>query len=216
MERMDSSNTNPELVAMLMSRAEMVHDYVRKRIPARFQSVLSSDDVAQEVWVTAFKTFGAFQNDRPDAFDRWLMALASRKLIDAVRRLARTKRGGDARFAQFMGTASTILPLVEKIASDQPTPSSHESAREACHAVHLALARLPDRYRQALTLYYLRGCTRIEVQEAMDVSANDVNNLLSRGLEKLRAILGSSSQYLSGSSSAAGRRGGKKRAKPPV
>ncbi len=191
---------------MLQSQSKMLHKYVQKRIPAKFQSLISSDDVLQEVYWSACRMSGALPDNRPDAVERWLTTLAERKLIDAIRSLARTKRGGDRKFARYAGQASTILPLVELVAAEQPSPSGPLSAQELSNAVHLALARLPDKYRLPLTLCHLRGCSRAQAAEQLHLSDSELNNLLHRGLAKLRDILVSSSRFLGGSSGATQRR----------
>lgn len=187
-----------DLEILLLQRAERLHDSVRKRIPSKLRSVISPEDVLQDVWIAAFRTFSVFQNDRPDAFDRWLNALATRKLLDALRRQARLKRGGAEKFATAAHSESSFLALIEKVAGDQTTPSSQGAKREATHAVQIALARLPDVYREAITLRYLRACSITEIASYMNKTPAAVHSLLHRGLRMLAELLGPPGQFLSG------------------
>ena len=55
--------------------------------------------------------------------------------------------------------------------------------------VNTALQALPERQRQALTLFHYEGLSQIEVGEILGVSDEAVESLLSRARRALRAML---------------------------
>ena len=75
-----------ELEKRLLNRADVLRRRLEMGIPARLQPEVSADDILQEVWVAAFREIPALIGQRPDAFDRWLVRVAERKLLGAIRR----------------------------------------------------------------------------------------------------------------------------------
>ena len=187
-----------ELQLMLMERAERLHEYIEWKIPESLQGQMSADDVIQEVWIAAFRGLPDFRADNSGAFDRWLTRIADRKLLDAIRMSRRVKRGGRhciERGAQRKRTS--CLELFARISCGQRTPSSEEAAREAVHAVRIALGALPDKYRQAITLCHLDGQTRADIARTMRTSPSAVHGLLYRAMVKLRRLLGPPTKFFS-------------------
>ncbi len=190
--------SDSDLQILLMQRAERLHEQVQWKIPESLSSLLSADDVLQEVWVAAFRGLPGFRANHPGALDRWLTTIADRKLVDAIRTARRIKRGGRHRI-EYTGQRRTTscLDLFGRISCGQRTPSSEEGAREVQHAVHIALGALPANYRQAITLFHLQGRSRAEVAHAMKTSASAVNGLLYRALGRLRELIGPSARFFS-------------------
>ncbi len=67
---------------------------------------------------------------------------------------------------------------------------------EAADAVHLGLAALPEHYRRAIELRYLRGLPVAEVATLMQRTPHAVHNLCHRAVQQLQAELGHASRYL--------------------
>ncbi len=190
--------SDADLQILLMERAARLHDYVGRRIPPPMKSVLSAEDVLQEVWLAAFRALPDFNAHQPNALDRWLTTITDRKMVDAIRRARRVKRGGRHRMGRAgQRQTSSCLDLFGRIAGGQRTPSSEEGAREARHAVRIALDALPENYRQAITLFHLQGLSRAEVARAMQMSVSAVHGVLYRALAKLREHLGPAARFFS-------------------
>ncbi len=108
------------LQALLMERAERLHNYVQRRMPADVQRVIASEDILQEVWVSVFRGISGFTPDRHDAFDRWLTRITERKLLDAIRDTRRLKRGGGHRIEREARRRTTsYLDLFGRVTSEQ-------------------------------------------------------------------------------------------------
>ncbi len=192
--RANDNEINPQRI--LFEHADRLHRYVSKRIPARYQSIISADDILQDVWLAAFQEIKSFQPDGRHAMERWLTRIAQRKLINALRFARAKKRDGTLRVLDAHRQTS-YLDLFATIATAQRTPSSEDAAREAIHAVKSGLSSLPETYRTAVKLYYLDHRTRAEIASSMGISSPAVNSLLYRGLRKLRGELGHAGNYFS-------------------
>lgn len=186
------------LQSYLMGRAEALRRYVAMKIPPEFGPVVAAEDVLQEVWIAAFRGVSRFRATGPDAFDRWLVTIANRKLLDALKSARRLKRGGHARV--FLGTAgrrSSLAGLIGCLSASQKTPSRDTSTRESARLVRSELSRLPEDRRRAIQMRYLEGYPPSEIAGKMHKSVSAVNSLLFRGLRELRARLGDAKRFFS-------------------
>lgn len=186
------------LQCLLMERAERLHGYVERKIPSELRSRIPAEDVLQEVWVAVFRGIANFREDGPDAFDRWLTSITQSKVVDAIRRAGRLKRGGGHRFAhEAQRRTTSYLDLSARVSAEQRTPSSEDAAKEAVHAVQIALSTLPADYRCAITMHHIEGRSHAEVAEAMTRTRPAVNSLLYRGLHMLRKQLEPAGRFFS-------------------
>lgn len=180
-----------DLQELLLHYAGELSYYVETKIPSRFQSVISADDVLQEVWVTASRTMPAeLVNVR-----QWLFQVANRRIVDAVRTAAAQKRGPGPQGAASSG----MNALVARLNSRNRTPSRELSAREADLAVRTALASLRPEYREVVRMRFVEGLPQEQIARALGKSKAGVNTLVFRGVRELHRHLGSAAKYLSGS-----------------
>ena len=172
---------------------------VAKKLPRSLQGVVSVEDVLQETFIQAFRDIGNFRPLAEGSFLAWLRSIAENRLRDTIKSLGRKKRGGG--FRQVYGLTdeqgSSVADLVEVLSAGSDTPSRSVARREGIRAVQVAMAGLPDDYRQAVRLRYLEGKSISEVAGEMHRSPGAVRGLIGRAKEKMRAALGRSSLYLS-------------------
>lgn len=165
-------------------------------IPAPFRSVLSTDDVMQQTYADAFVAIAQFQSDQPRSFSAWLTVLAKRNLVDAIRMLSSSKRGG----RQFRSTVSreeSTDCLCELLIAEQGTPSGIVAKREARSALAAALSGLTEIYRRVVELYDIEGLPVAKVAEVLDRSEGAVYMLRARAHDRLRALMGVPEKYFS-------------------
>ena len=190
--------TEAELQELLLTHANRLHRQAARKVPPRFKSVISAEDILQEVSIAAFRGVPSFRADRPDAFDRWMTTLVERKVVDACRAARTLKRGGGRRTVKAKRSrASSFVDLFDHVVSSGRSPSREVSAKEAVHAVRIALGSLPDDRRRAIWMRYIEGLPLAEIAEAMHKTNAAVNSLLFNGLRQLRRRLGRSAKFFS-------------------
>jgi RNA polymerase sigma factor (sigma-70 family) len=86
---------------------------------------------------------------------------------------------------------------VEGVALSEDTPSQSAARRDAGHALAVALTTLRPRQREAVSLVYLHELSLAEAAARMGTTRQAVHSLVYRGLQGLREVLGSLSDYLS-------------------
>lgn len=172
---------------------------LKAKLPGDLRSAISVDDVLQETFIHAFRDIGRFQPEADHSFAAWLRAVADHRLQDAIKTERRKKRGGWHHRVEKADDpdASSLIDFVEMLSAGSSTPSRYLARREAIQAVQVAIAGLPEDYRQAVQLHFLDGKSLEEVAVALDRTPGAVRGLLDRAKKKMRAALDRSSLYLS-------------------
>ena len=186
-----------KLFDLLRRQAMDLRGYLARRIPPKHKSVISPEDLLQEVWVAAFRTYPAPLLDEPDDFAKWLTTLTKSKLLDALRFANAVKRGRHVPRQEDDNTESSLLDIFDNVASPRLSPSREISAKEAVDAVRVALASLPDGRCEAMWMYHIEGKRRQEIAERLGKSIPAVARLLAEGREQLRQRLGRESKFFS-------------------
>jgi len=179
----------------LMESEERVYNYVYGQIWDNLRPVIAVEDVLQEIWTAAFQRAADLREDMPNAFDRWIITIAKRKVIDALRH-ATAKRRGDPN-VPLSPLETSFLTLADHIAGKQPTPSRVISAHESIAALRIALTELSDDHRQVITLHHLEGRSHEEIGKIMNRTTDAINGLMYRALKELRNEMGRASRYFS-------------------
>ena len=126
-----------------------------------------ADDLAQDALVTAYLACSGFRDG--GKFRSWLFKIAHNTFLSHRR-------------SQQPPTISIDAVPIEAL----PQRGSGEGASSD---LYLALATLPPKERSAITLFYLNGYSIKEIAAITEASQDAVKQQLSRGRDKLRAIL---------------------------
>jgi RNA polymerase sigma factor (sigma-70 family) len=128
------------------------------------------DDIAQEAFVAAWTSLGRLRAD--DGFRAWLYGIAWRKAQDNRRAASRSaRRDEDWRGQEALEAASEV-------------------AREDRMALQAALDTLPEDQRACITLCLGQGWSHPEASEALGLPLGTVKSHVTRGRERLLAVLG--------------------------
>jgi RNA polymerase sigma-70 factor (ECF subfamily) len=149
----------------------------RRRVFALAYGILrdraAAEDLAQEVFVRLWQALPRY--DGRARLSTWIYAITRNAAVSALRARRRSVSMSDA----------AVLAEVEEVAA---APAADlEDAR-----LRRAVDGLPDKQRQAITLYYLDERTVEEVAEMMGMPVNTAKTHLHRARASLRAALGES------------------------
>jgi RNA polymerase sigma factor (sigma-70 family) len=166
-------------------------------IPAKWQSILSLDDVMQQAYAEAVVSFHRFEPRGSGSFAAWLTNLARCTLIDAIRMLEADKRGGDRKRIVTAGNPDdSCSNLFDMLAQTMGTPSRYAARHEAAAAVRHAIDQLQGPQRQVVEMYDLQGKPVAEVAAALSRSEGAVYLLRVRAHRHLAELLGAPTNYL--------------------
>ncbi|MBB5744639.1 RNA polymerase sigma factor [Brevundimonas variabilis] len=130
-----------------------------------------AEDVAQEAMLRAWKQAPRWRPGQAK-FDTWLHRVGLNLCYDRLRRRREVP---------------TDTPPDRT--DDGPAPDRGLIAAQTGIRVDAALARLPDRQREAIILCHYQELTNIEAASLMSVSVDALESLLSRGRRALRQTL---------------------------
>jgi RNA polymerase sigma factor (sigma-70 family) len=136
-------------------------------------NVAASEDVAQEVFLSAWRDLGSLRN--PASFVPWLRQLTRHRALDALR----SRRRPDRR--------ALVEPATLAAAID-PRPVAEDALLEdeRTRAVMLALDALSSDEREVITLYYREGQSVEQVARLLGVRVDTAKKRLSRARAALR------------------------------
>jgi RNA polymerase sigma-70 factor (ECF subfamily) len=131
------------------------------------------DDLAQEVFLRAYRAFPSFDVNAEARVSSWLLTIATRAALDVVKRRVVPVRPLEAAGEVSAGT----------------TPEASLSRAELADAIERAAAALPEEQRVALVLAEHHGWSIADIAAAMDVPEATVKTRLFRAREKMRGSL---------------------------
>lgn len=144
-----------------------------------------ASDLVQETFLEAQRDFAGFRGASHAELRAWLRRL----LLNNVANFARHYRGtGKRRLDREVGLpgGNSSLAPGTGMPADTPTPSVRVMADEQERELNAAMARLPEDYRQILTLRYREEKSFEEIAALMGRTANAARKLWARAVEKLQ------------------------------
>lgn len=130
-----------------------------------------AEDVAQEAMLKAWRQAPRWRPGQA-RFDTWLHRVALNLCYDRLRR-----------------RREVTVNVLPDGADETADPGRGLEARDVGVRVQAALARLPERQREAIVLCHYQDLTNIEAAALMSVSVEALESLLSRGRRALRQTL---------------------------
>jgi RNA polymerase sigma-70 factor, ECF subfamily len=168
-------------------------------------SVHDAEDLVQETYLRAWRSFDSFETIEGGSFRAWLYRIATNACLNAL-----ASRKNSQRFLpDQLKTATVQIPssaatdvawlepypsaYLEGIRDDAANPEAHYTSREAVQLAFVAaIQMLPPRQRAALLLCDVLGWTAAETATLLEGSTASINSALQRA----RATL--ASHYPSG------------------
>ena len=143
---------------------------------------LEAQDLAQEVFLRAYRAFGRLRRDSNHR--AWLYKIATNCAYSAL------KRGQcQLRHSVAASAASPAAPL--SIPDDAGQSPDGQLARdETLAAVRAAIAALPPKQQAAVVLRHVQGLDYAAIAQALDCSQDSARANVYQGLRRLRRELG--------------------------
>ncbi len=163
-----------------------------------------AEDLAQEVFVTVFKSIEGFRGDAK--LSTWLYRVASNHCKNRIKYLGRRARGKKKELDEI-ADASAIESATMNTSAQVPRPDEALQGRQIERFVQMGLAQLPDEQRELVVLRDIENMTYEEIQEVTKLAAGTVKSRLHRArlalaskVRELQDNEGSSAEAEEGSS----------------
>lgn len=157
----------------------------RARVGQDLQVRLDPSDLVQETLLEAHRDFRQFLGGSEGELAVWLRRILVRNLADQLKYHQSQKRD--------VGREQPLEALIEHaheaLAAPLSTPSNQASRREQAVVMANALARLPQDYRDVITLRHVEGRSFEEIAVQMGRSSGAVRMLWMRALEQLGEVM---------------------------
>ena len=140
----------------------------------------AAEDIAQDVFVKIWRALPAF--DGRSALSTWIYTITRNAALSALR----------SRRASGSLTEPAVLAEVEARSVEASSAADYAAIEAGTDARRIEgwVARLPEKQRQVVRLFYLRECSVAEVAEMSGMPVGTVKTLLHRGRERLREMAG--------------------------
>lgn len=164
----ETQNGRPEAFNLLVAHyAPRIRAYLHRMV----RNHEEAEDLTQETFLKAFQALPRFQADRP--FKRWLYTIATNTGLNALR--TRRRKGIQVELdPETLAARAPATPAVENSRGDQ---------------LEAAVAALPARAVQLITLHYHEGFTLREAGEVLGMSESAAKVALCRARQQLRRRL---------------------------
>ena len=140
---------------------------------------LGASDLVQESLLVAQHSIADFRGTREEELRGWLRAILANDILEARRRFKGTaKRQADRE-----------VPLDPHLRDEWNTPGTEIASQEESAALHAAMSRLPDEYRDVLHLRNWQQLSFAEIGEQMNRSDEAARKLWTRALVQLQSEL---------------------------
>jgi len=131
------------------------------------------EDLAQDVFLRAYRAFPTFDLDRAAKPSTWILTIATRAALDVKKR----------------ATVQTVSIEAARTASDRDTPETERRRNELRRAIARAADALPDDQRAAFVLAEFHDLTMAEIATILGVPENTVKTRIHRARTKLQESL---------------------------
>jgi len=146
-------------------------------------------DLVQETLLEAERDFEQFHGHSERELLAWLHRLLLNNMADAVRFFRHTAKRSIAREVPLDGAGSADA-VGDALVDMNRSPSSSAAVHEEIERVLEAIGRLPEAYRQVITLRHVESRTFAQIARRMNRSVQAVHNLWTRAIVRMQRELG--------------------------
>ncbi len=181
----DRQSVDASIVKLVQQGDKLAFDLLVRRYQFKVSNLISRyvydqseiEDIAQEVFVKAYRAINGFRGE--SAFYTWLYRIAINTAKNYLVAQSRRPPNTDIEASDAELTESG------RNLRDIGTPESDLLSRELADRISEALEELPDDLRTALTLRELEGLSYDEIAAAMDCPIGTVRSRIFRAREAI-------------------------------
>lgn len=161
-----SKQGDPEAFSELVRR----HQHITFNVAYRYmRDMTQAEDMAQEAFLKAFRLLKGFRGDC--SFSTWMYRVTCSVCLTE---LSKRKRRAETAFMPHHADRNAVQPD-----EDMDMPEH----------IRRCVAKLPERYHQIITLYYLKGVAYEEIAQVMEVPMGTLKTWMFRARKQLRKIV---------------------------
>ena len=174
-----------ELVARYTGRTESL---IRRLLGAQLKRVVEVEDLAQETFLRALRSFEQFRGDSEETLWCWLKTIAEHVVKDQARhhKVRLAVLGQDISQAKNSSDDGEVGSLEDLLVAKDSTPSKILRRKERFERLEQAVSRLGPDHRKVILLARVRGLPIKEVARLMGRSPKAVSMLLLRAALELK------------------------------
>ena len=145
-----------------------------------------AEDVAQEVFITVFKSIDGFRGD--SKLSTWLYRVATNHCKNRLKYLGRRARGQKQVFDE-LSERDVVESATMQTSATVPRPDEAVEGRQTEHIVQRALAMLDEEHRTLIVLRDLEGLSYEDIQGITGLAEGTVKSRLHRARVALKAAV---------------------------
>lgn len=149
-------------------------DRVYRFIYFRLSSKEEAEDLTENIFLKIWDNLESYRSEQSIPFEAWVFRIARNAVIDYYR----TKK-----------QQVSIETAYEVEDSNNPTVEEIVEANLTKEKVLEALKKLPDSYKEIITLKFIEGLENDEISQILEKPVDQVRVLQSRALKALRKVL---------------------------
>jgi RNA polymerase sigma-70 factor (ECF subfamily) len=142
-----------------------------------FQNQALCEDLTQETFLRAYRFIRSFRTK--EKLSTWLFSIAKNLCVDELRRM---RKGTTV----DLDSAGAENFAVEGNSASDPLDASIRL--QEGDLLHRSIARLPEKYRTCILLFYFNELSYEEISDVMETSMSNTKILLFRGKKALAGI----------------------------
>jgi RNA polymerase sigma factor for flagellar operon FliA len=191
---METAQTSP---AALESYLPLVHR-VAKKIARRVPHTVSLDELVSAGTLGLIDALRRFDAARAERFVAYAEIRIRGAILDELRSMdwlsradrGRVRRGEASAISGMISVEDAAVDGIEAFASDQDTVEAPLERRQRAQRLGQAIAGLPQKEQQILSLYYVEELTLKEIGGIFGVTESRVCQLHAQAVARLRTSLG--------------------------
>jgi RNA polymerase sigma-70 factor, ECF subfamily len=171
----------------LLARGRLsLRDFVDYHLDPRLRTRLDPSDVVQEVQLEVVRRIDDFLQRRPMPFHLWVRKTAYERLLNLRRHHQRARRSLSREVP--LPERSSLL-MVRPLLHGSSSPSRQAEAREFAERISRAVAELPERDREILTMRHVEDLSYEEIGYLLEIRPAAARQRYGRALIRLQAVL---------------------------